>query len=183
MKENGFEYVDMGFESGTMWATCNVGATKPEDVGYYFQFGGSKDNLIMTENIPATCSNKKYKLDETLDLNDDAANINMGGQWHMPNTKDIFELQLNTKSEIVTINNVEGTLFTSKINNNKLFIPHAGYWHLGKIEHENCGFIWANNISLYNNNFAYAFAMEHNEVNTFLFFRYFGMQVRGIFKK
>ena len=25
MKENGFEYVDLGLESGTMWATCNVG--------------------------------------------------------------------------------------------------------------------------------------------------------------
>lgn len=29
MTENGFEYVDLGLPSGTMWATCNVGATKP----------------------------------------------------------------------------------------------------------------------------------------------------------
>ena len=188
MKENGFEYVDLGLPSGTMWATCNVGATKSEEVGHYFQFGGSKYNLIMTEDIPPTCSNKKYKLDETLDLNDDAAHVNMGGSWRMPNVKDIFELQLNTKAEIVNINNVEGTMFTSKINNNKLFIPHTGYWNLGKIEHKNCGFIWSNNISLYNNNFAYAFEMERNVsnlliVNTFSFFRCFGMQVRGVFKK
>ena len=39
MKENGFEYVDLGLPSGTMWATCNVGATKPEDSGLLFQFG------------------------------------------------------------------------------------------------------------------------------------------------
>ena len=39
MKENGFEYVDLGLPSGTMWATCNVGATKPEDYGLLFQFG------------------------------------------------------------------------------------------------------------------------------------------------
>ena len=31
MKENGYEYVDLGLPSKTMWATCNVGATKPED--------------------------------------------------------------------------------------------------------------------------------------------------------
>ena len=31
MTENGFEYVDLGLPSGTMWATCNVGTTKPED--------------------------------------------------------------------------------------------------------------------------------------------------------
>ena len=39
MKENGFEYVDLGLPSGTMWATCNVGATKLEDQGLLFQFG------------------------------------------------------------------------------------------------------------------------------------------------
>ena len=28
---NGHEYVDLGFPSGTKWATCNVGATSPEE--------------------------------------------------------------------------------------------------------------------------------------------------------
>ena len=28
MTENGFEYVDLGLPSGTMWATCNVCATE-----------------------------------------------------------------------------------------------------------------------------------------------------------
>ena len=39
MTENGYEYVDLGLPSGTMWATCNVGASKPEDEGLLFQFG------------------------------------------------------------------------------------------------------------------------------------------------
>ena len=38
-KERGFDYVDLGLPSGTMWATCNVGADKPEDEGLLFQFG------------------------------------------------------------------------------------------------------------------------------------------------
>ena len=37
--ENGHKYVDLGLPSGTLWATCNVGAEKPEDYGLYFAWG------------------------------------------------------------------------------------------------------------------------------------------------
>ena len=40
MKENGYKYVDLGLPSCTMWATCNVGASRSEDSGLLFQFGG-----------------------------------------------------------------------------------------------------------------------------------------------
>ena len=36
---NGYEFVDMGLS--VAWATCNVGATKPEEYGWYFQWGGT----------------------------------------------------------------------------------------------------------------------------------------------
>ena len=35
--ENGHEYVDLGLS--VKWATCNVGASKPEDYGDYFAWG------------------------------------------------------------------------------------------------------------------------------------------------
>ena len=35
----GLEYVDLGLPSGTLWATCNVGANKPEDYGNYYAWG------------------------------------------------------------------------------------------------------------------------------------------------
>ena len=38
-KEHGFDYIDLGLPSGTMWATCNVWANKPEKSGLLFQFG------------------------------------------------------------------------------------------------------------------------------------------------
>ena len=38
-KEIVHEYVDLGLPSGTLWATCNVGADKPEDFGDYFAWG------------------------------------------------------------------------------------------------------------------------------------------------
>jgi hypothetical protein len=36
---DGHEYVDLGLPSGTLWATCNVGASKPEEYGDYFAWG------------------------------------------------------------------------------------------------------------------------------------------------
>ncbi len=41
-KHNGHEYVDLGLPSGTLWATCNVGATTPEEYGDHFAWGEIK---------------------------------------------------------------------------------------------------------------------------------------------
>ena len=144
-KEHGFEYVDLGLPSGTMWATCNVGADKPEDGGLLFQFGrvdgyrfGDKNNKFRTkdqnkqdtgnEYTPVTTSGKVYKKNEILDLNDDAAHVNMGGAWRMPIKDELEELFNNTTHKVKTINGVKGMMFTSFINGNKLFIPFVGYW-------------------------------------------------------
>ena len=36
---NGHDYIDLGLPSGTMWATCNVGAESPDQYGDYFAWG------------------------------------------------------------------------------------------------------------------------------------------------
>ena len=148
MKENGYEYVDLGLPSGTMWATCNVGATKPEDPGLLFQFGRingyayndnnnkfisnyQNEKVAGSEYIPVTTSGKVYKANDILDLADDAVHVNMGGKWRMPTKNELEELVNNTTQEVETINGVKGMLFTSKINNKRLFIPFAGYWYNG----------------------------------------------------
>ena len=115
------QYVDLGLESGTMWATCNVGATKPEDEGLLFQFGrvdgykyGDKNhkfrpyeqNIKDTGNryMPLTTSGKVYKRNEILDLEDDSAHVNMGGKWRIPTKDDFEELYDLTIHEVETIN-------------------------------------------------------------------------------
>lgn len=35
----GHSYVDLGLQSGTLWATCNVGASKPTESGEHFAWG------------------------------------------------------------------------------------------------------------------------------------------------
>ena len=146
-KENGFEYVDLGLPSKTMWATCNVGADKPEDNGLLFQFGhidgykyGDENNQFKTYNqnkqdtgcefIPKTTSGKIYKENEILDLVDDAAHVHMGGKWRIPTKCQLKELLDNTTYDVVTINGVQGVMFTSNINGRQLFIPFMkGYWY------------------------------------------------------
>ena len=123
MKENGYEYIDLGLPSGTMWATCNVGATKPEDFGLLFQFGcvngykyGDTNHKIRTndqneqdtgnEYTPLTTSGKVYNENEILNLDDDVAHVNMGGAWMMPTRDEIEELLDNTTQKVETINNL-----------------------------------------------------------------------------
>ena len=141
MKENGFEYIDLGLPSGTMWATCNVGADKPEDEGLLFQFGhvdGYKygdENHKFTTDYKTTTSGKTYKTNEILDLSDDAAHVNMGGKWMMPTQTQYLEMFNNTTRTVIkdlkNKQKVIGMLFTSKINNKRLFVPFAGYWYNG----------------------------------------------------
>lgn len=38
-EEDMHEYVDLGLPSGTLWATCNIGANSPEEKGYYISWG------------------------------------------------------------------------------------------------------------------------------------------------
>ena len=41
---NGHGYVDLGLPSGLKWATCNVGANRPEEYGDYFAWGETSPN-------------------------------------------------------------------------------------------------------------------------------------------
>ena len=138
-KEHGFDYVDLGLPSGTMWATCNVGADKPEEDGLLFQFGftdgykyGDKNN----DFYKAFGKNNKefptYNAGDILKLEDDAAHVNMGGKWRMPTKDDLFELYWNTKRKSTKVNGKNGVLFTSKINGKSIFVTLAGWWDYGR---------------------------------------------------
>ncbi|MBP5366791.1 MAG: hypothetical protein J6Y82_12875 [Bacteroidales bacterium] len=95
------EYVDLGLSSGTLWATCNVGATNPWDAGDYFAWGetATKTNYSWSTYVLAKGESNKltkycgytnlgyngytdHKIN--LDPEDDAARANMGSGWCMP---------------------------------------------------------------------------------------------------
>ena len=203
MKENGYEYVDLGLPSKTMLATCNVGANKPEDEGLLFQFGrvdgdkyGNKNhkfrknaqNLLdgsSSEYTPLTTSGKVYKANDILDLVDDAAHVNMGGKWMMPTNDQLKELHKNTKHEIERIDGIKGMLFTSNINNNQLFVPFTGFWHNDNFIDAGINTsIWSSQVRASSTVYAYRiYCSCGNGVYTNNFYyRSAAYSVRGVFK-
>ena len=134
---NGHEFVDLGLPSGTLWATCNVGATKPEDYGDYFAWGETMTKSSYKRKNYKWCKGRDCTLTKynrvdhktILELSDDAANANWGGDWRMPTEAEQDELR-NTSYTTwtwTTLNGVNGHKVTSKINGNSIFLPAAGY--------------------------------------------------------
>ena len=83
--------VDLGLPSGTLWASCNVGATKPEEYGDYFAWGETKGynsgKTTFNWDTYFDSSFNKYNLSgglTELALEDDAAYVNWGSNWRMP---------------------------------------------------------------------------------------------------
>ena len=199
---NGHEYVDLGLPSGTMWATCNVGADKPEDSGLLFQFGrvdgykyGDENHKFRTfeqntqdtgdEYIPVTTSGKVYKANDILDLDDDAAHVNMGGIWKMPTKDELQELIDNTTHKVETINGINGVLFTSKNNGHQLFIPICGYWSEDdNFLNENDINVWSSQV--YPSDVSDAYTLYcYSSGNAIIYYdhRSYAYSVRGVFKK
>ena len=135
-------YVDLGLPSGTLWATCNVGADNPEDYGDYFAWGEiqPKDTYNWStyqycngsyNTLTKYCNNSSYGYNgftdnlTTLLPEDDAATANWGNGWRMPTKEEFQELYNNTTVTWTTQNGVNGRLFTAS-NGNSLFLPAAG---------------------------------------------------------
>ena len=124
------DYVDLNLPSGTLWATCNVGAEKPEDYGYYYAWGETapKNSYSLTNYKWYNGSSfTKYGDYDELSLSDDAAYVNWGSNWRMPTSDELEELINYTTTEIVTQNGVKGLKITSTSNGNSIFLPAAGY--------------------------------------------------------
>ena len=145
--DGGHDYVDLGLPSGIKWATTNLGSSAPEEFGggypwghttsaylngdwsaYRFYTSGSTvDDVVLS----------KYFADDTsmtivtLDLEDDAANVNWGGNWRIPTRNDWEELANNCSVTTTTRNGRTGTLITSLVpgyTDKSIFLPEGPYW-------------------------------------------------------
>lgn len=171
---NGHAYVEIG---GLKWATMNVGATSETDYGLYFQWG---DTQGYTASQVGSDSGQKafrwadYKFNPSgdgstftkynstdsktiLDLEDDAARANWGGEWRMPTTEELQALS-NAVNAVWTTNyngsGINGILCTDKTDSSKtLFFPAAGHALNGSMYNVGNGcYVWSS--SLYSNNHA-----------------------------
>ena len=145
------EAIDLGLS--VKWASFNLGATKPEEYGGYFQWAGLEDvtdKSIWLEwaNCPYHTGSNEYSgwtkyiptnfssywsgtgspdNKTVLDPEDDVAHITLGGTWRMPTIDDFQELESNCTSEWTKMNGINGRKFTSNINGNSIFLPAAGF--------------------------------------------------------
>ena len=149
--------VDLGLPSGTLWATCNVGADSPEEYGTFFAWGETSPkseyvwyNYELAHWVYDTISENFYRVvEETwykyyfmnwkdnktfdgdhkteLDVEDDAAYVNWGSRWRTPTLEQLQELVEKCDWQWTTKNGVKGYIVTGR-NGNSIFMPLSGGW-------------------------------------------------------
>ena len=156
---DGYGYVDLGITidgKKLLFATCNVGASSPEEYGDYFAWGATEPYYTSYTMIGTTITVTSWKdgkssgyaqanapfysgsdyttyttAGEVLAAEHDAARANMGGEWRIPTTEEMQALYDNT-TNVWTDNynntGIKGCIFTGKGNyaNSSLFLPAAG---------------------------------------------------------
>ncbi|MBR3455627.1 MAG: hypothetical protein IKH26_09920 [Bacteroidaceae bacterium] len=143
--------IDLGLPTGTLWACCNVGATKQEECGSYFAWGETKEYDGSTYlyyddgyiDIGYDIAGTKY----------DVAHVKWGGSWRMPTLDQIKELLENCTSEWRTVNSVYGREFAGP-NGGKVFLPAAGRQLNGLDNLGISGDYWSSTLSPEGNNLA-----------------------------
>lgn len=202
---NGHDYVDLGLPSGTLWATCNVGAETPEDFGDYFAWGEittkttyawstykysyGDDDVYFLDPVFFTkyCTESNYGYNgftdnlTTLQPDDDAATENWGIGWCMPTAGQWRELidKNNISYDTTTRNGVFGEIIIAR-NGNSLFLPAAGYRreNSSPFDTGSRGYYWSNSLVDLRPTWAYYFNFDY--VIPRDGFRCFGLAVRPI---
>ena len=117
---NGHDYVDLGLS--VKWATCNVGATRPEDYGNYYAWGEiqtkseytEENSLTYGKDIGNISGNSQY----------DVARAQWGSSWRLPTKSEIQELLDKCKWEWTTVGGHKGNRVTGP-NGKSIFLPAA----------------------------------------------------------
>lgn len=191
------EYVDLGLS--VKWATCNIGADKPEQYGNYFAWGETTIKNVYTWNTYNYCAGtevslKKYnfqanngKVDRlsSLQINDDAACMNWGGKWRMPTYEEWNELKNNCTWTWTTLNGVYGYKVTSKktgYTHKSIFLPAAGHYDGATFKNANSSYGNYLSSSLYTDisNSAWYLAFHSNNVTISACYRYCGLSIRPV---
>lgn len=133
---NGTIAIDLGLS--VKWASCNVGASTPEEYGGYYAWGETEEKSDYSVQNYKWCNGTyntftKYCTDSyngtvddktVLEPEDDVAHVKLGGNWRMPTSEEFDEL-LSCTCKRTTYNGVYGLLVTGP-NGNSIFLPAAG---------------------------------------------------------
>ncbi len=127
------EYVDLGVS--VKWATCNVGAANPEEVGGLFAWGETDTKTeysyatykFSVDGVRGNYTKYSDKDSKTvLDQEDDVAHVKWGGSWRVPTSAEMDELRRECNWTWTTENDVKGFRVSGKkegYENNSIFLP------------------------------------------------------------
>ena len=138
--------VDLGLS--VKWATCNVGASSPEEQGDYFAWGETTTKSSYTESNYFDSSYYMYTLSKKTNIsgtNKDVAYLKLGNDWRMPTATEIKELVDNCTWTKETLNGVVGVRVTAS-NGNSIFLPATGMYAGNKIEVGSWGYYWSGTL-------------------------------------
>ena len=194
---DGHEWVDMG--SGVKWATTNLEAPQPEDLGMFcawgetapksdyswgtYRHGDARDRL--TKYVPDGCG--RYGLDgfsdgrTAISPEDDIASVLWGESWRIP-TKEDFKILLETCDGVWTKRNGRsGYLLTSRLNGEQLFLPAAG--SISETLYEDRGSIgryWSGSVDTDDPCFAWSLFFNADKIYSIYAARSGGLAIRPV---
>ena len=189
------EYVDLGLPSGLKWATCNVGATKPEEYGGYYAWGETKEKNDFSWSTYKWCNGSydtmtKYSIYSSygtvdnrivLDPVDDVAHVKWGGCWRMPTRAERDELRSYCTWIWTTQNGVNGYRVTGP-SGNSIFFPAAGYRNSTDLcSSGNDGYYWLSSLYEGHSNNAYSLLFGSSYYGWGTLNRNNGLSVRPVY--
>lgn len=169
---NGHEYVDLGLS--VKWATCNVGASQPEDYGDYYAWGETTTKSDYSwetykwskgtyNTMTKYCTNSDYGTVDnrtTLTSSDDVATVKWGNKWRMPTWEEMQELYEDCTWTWTAQNRVIGMKVTGP-NGNSIFLPAAGRrYGTDFYNRSSIGYYWSTTLDKNHNGYAYHFYID-----------------------
>ena len=171
----GHEWVDLGLS--VKWATCNIGASNPEEYGDYYAWGETSTKSSYDKD---NCATWEKQIGDIAGTSRDVARAKWGGSWRMPTEAEFRELLNKCTRTWTTRNGVSGYKVTGP-NGNSFFLPAAG-WRDGTslCGTDTWGYYWRSTPDEEDTRRSYGLSFFSGGHGTSWNYRYYGRTVRPV---
>ena len=181
---SGHEYVDFGLSSGTLWATMNIGASKPEYPGSFFAWGetNAKSNFNSNTYFDSTYKTYRVGVRNVLETSNDAAYKKWGGNWRIPTKKQWEELKSSCSWQWTSLNGYKG--YRVSKGSKSIFLPATGFYEYSTLKRSGeVGTYWSRNLHYQESQYAYYFSFNSSSKEIASDYRWFGQSIRAVYEK
>ena len=177
--------VDLGLS--VKWATCNLGADSPEQVGDYYAWGETAVKNEYTETNYFDANYSVFRLSGEKKISGtgwDAACVKLGEDWRMPTAEEIHELVNSCTWTEETVNGVYGMRGTAS-NGNSIFLPVTGMFAGNSVQSASQGCYWSGELYADGARSSKYAAMltffKGGEIHASNYYRFEGMAIRPVY--